>query len=284
MGRAISLALLAAGHEVTIFNRTQAKADALKDKGARVAPTAAEAIDASDGTILVLLDADSTRSVLDMTALRAVLRGKAVINAAAMRSDQSIAIGASVTGAGGRYSDMGVLGYPHQVEQRRCEYVISCDARDRSVWKDLFGGIGSAVYDAGEIGNAQKVVHALALAYVHQTVAVGSVVAAFERQALPLDLARTILVESPALAVANADYLIRSMGSRCYGRSEWNVDHMTSICDDLIQFSKDLHIDASAVKAIRALYVRASTRGFGSDDVTALYEVINPRPAATFAD
>jgi 3-hydroxyisobutyrate dehydrogenase len=278
LGRAIASTLVAAGHDVTVFNRTRAKAEALQDQGMRVAATAPEAIRAADYAILVLFDAASTRGVLEMTETLAALRGKGLINAAAIDPSDAIGLSELVAAHGGRYSDVAVLGYPHAVEQRTCEYVISCHPDDARTWGKIFRGIGSAVYEVGAVGDAQKVVNALALAYAFQTIAVASAVAAFERQRLPIEIAQAVLSSSPMLAFAGAHRLVPAMASRRYGSDQWSVDNMVIVCDQMIGFAEQLHIDPSVLKAIREMYVKASKLGFGSQDVTALYEALNPLP------
>ena len=56
MGQPIALNLLRAGHEVTVFNRTRRRAEALQADGARVAETIAEACTA--GIVLTMLSDD----------------------------------------------------------------------------------------------------------------------------------------------------------------------------------------------------------------------------------
>lgn len=65
MGTALARALLAAGHPVTVWNRTPARADALVTDGARPAPDPASAVAATALTIVCLLDDDAVRAVLD---------------------------------------------------------------------------------------------------------------------------------------------------------------------------------------------------------------------------
>ncbi len=65
MGRAMATVLLRAGHEVTVWNRTRSRADALRDEGAAVAATPAEA--ARAGIVISMLADDA--------AVEAVTRG-----------------------------------------------------------------------------------------------------------------------------------------------------------------------------------------------------------------
>lgn len=69
MGRAMTRAFLAAGHPVTVWNRTPAKAAELVGEGAVLAGTPAEAIAASELVVLSLTDFDAMYDVVEPAAL-----------------------------------------------------------------------------------------------------------------------------------------------------------------------------------------------------------------------
>ncbi len=73
MGQAMVRALVKAGHEVTVWNRTPSKAEGL---GATVAPTVADALAASDVVFLSLTDYQVMFDLLDGQAVD----GKTIIN------------------------------------------------------------------------------------------------------------------------------------------------------------------------------------------------------------
>ncbi len=68
MGAAMARNIAAAGLPLTVWNRTRARAEPLKDAGARVAPTAAEAVDGADVVITMLFDTDSVACVIEDAA------------------------------------------------------------------------------------------------------------------------------------------------------------------------------------------------------------------------
>lgn len=275
MGRAITSALLAAGHDVTIYNRTRAKAEALAGRGARIAPDAAEAIRASDYTIVILLDADSTRAVLDAAETRAALSGKALISGAQMDAGSVISLAQSVGAAGGRLSDFVVTTYPDQVEARTTSYCIACHPQDTVAWMQIFGTVAKSVWDVGAVGQAQNLQNAAWLSYLFMTVAIGSALAAFERLGLPVHVLKALLRESPTLAIAGSEEIITEMSSRQYGSDKWTVDNMVAALDQVLPFAHNLKIDTSVIQTVRELYAKASRMGFGNRDITALYEAIN---------
>ena len=63
MGAAVAKSLLKAGHEVTVWNRTSAKAQALAGKGAKVAAHPADAVKAAEAVFTMLMDDDAVESV-----------------------------------------------------------------------------------------------------------------------------------------------------------------------------------------------------------------------------
>ena len=78
MGRATVKVLLAAGVDVTVWNRTPAKADALAELGAKPAATVAEALAANDIVLLSLIHYDAMYGVLEQGP--ADLTGKTIVN------------------------------------------------------------------------------------------------------------------------------------------------------------------------------------------------------------
>src|ERR1700761_6931724 len=64
MGHALAERLLSGGHTVTIWNRTQGKADDLLARGARQAATPAEAAASSEVTLTSLADDSAVRNTV----------------------------------------------------------------------------------------------------------------------------------------------------------------------------------------------------------------------------
>ncbi|MBP0453335.1 NAD(P)-dependent oxidoreductase [Kitasatospora sp. RG8] len=78
MGQAMAGAYLDAGHAVTVWNRTAARAAGLVARGAVLAPSAEAAVAANELVVLSLTDYDAVFAVL--SAAEGVLAGKVVVN------------------------------------------------------------------------------------------------------------------------------------------------------------------------------------------------------------
>ncbi|GHJ48113.1 hypothetical protein Cs7R123_54550 [Catellatospora sp. TT07R-123] len=112
MGAAFAGVLLAAGHEVAVWNRTAGRAGDLVGRGAVEAPTAAAA--ASGADLVVLMVFDGTASEQALFAADGIAAGAAagtlIVNASTVGPDESAALAARAADAGLRYLEAPVLG------------------------------------------------------------------------------------------------------------------------------------------------------------------------------
>ncbi|MGW5310321.1 NAD(P)-binding domain-containing protein [Nocardia thailandica] len=113
MGTALARALLAAGHRVTVWNRTAARAEPLAAAGAALAESAAAAMTAADLVILCVLDDAAVREHLEPAADR--LRGRTVVNLTTTTPEQARALGRWAHGRGIDLVDGGIMAVPSMI-------------------------------------------------------------------------------------------------------------------------------------------------------------------------
>ncbi|MFD4374114.1 NAD(P)-dependent oxidoreductase [Streptomyces sp. NPDC058486] len=111
MGTALARTWLAAGHPVTVWNRTAARAEALAAEGASVAASAADAVAANGLVIVCLLDDASVGVALDATDLT----GKDLVNLTTTTPAQARDRAAWATARGARYLDGGIMAVPPMI-------------------------------------------------------------------------------------------------------------------------------------------------------------------------
>lgn len=124
MGRAMGQRLLAAGHELTVYNRTVERAKPLTDAGARLARSPAEAAASAEVLITMLADDAAVAStVLESAGVVAGLpRGSIHVSMSTIGPEMSSRLLAAHRNAGQLYVAAPVLGRPEAVE--RGEVVI----------------------------------------------------------------------------------------------------------------------------------------------------------------
>ncbi|CAL9570293.1 NAD(P)-dependent oxidoreductase [Streptomyces sp. enrichment culture] len=111
MGTALARAWLAAGHRVTVWNRTPARAGALAAEGAAVAASAAEAVAANRLVVACLLDDASVGEALE----HADLTGRDLVNLTTGTPGQGRARAAWATSRGARFLDGGIMAVPPMI-------------------------------------------------------------------------------------------------------------------------------------------------------------------------
>ncbi|MFF0556464.1 NAD(P)-dependent oxidoreductase [Streptomyces sp. NPDC004266] len=111
MGTALARAWLAAGHPLTVWNRTPARAEALAAEGAKVADSPAAAVAASDLVVVCLLDDDSVGAALDGVDLD----GKDLVDLTTTTPARARARAAWAAERGARHLDGGIMAVPPMV-------------------------------------------------------------------------------------------------------------------------------------------------------------------------
>ncbi len=192
MGRALAGALIAAGHEVTVWNRTPGRAGALVAQGAREAASVAEAIGVSEVTIVCLLNDVSVREALGPVTGK--LAGTTLVNLTSGSARQAREFAGWMREFGVRFLAGGIMAVPPTVGSEGA-FILYSGPRDlfdrlapvlaplgRPQWAGEDHGL-AALYDmaalSGMYGMSAGVDHAVAL--VHAS---GGDVEAFKREVL----------------------------------------------------------------------------------------------------
>ncbi|MEU4731211.1 NAD(P)-binding domain-containing protein [Streptomyces sp. NPDC023588] len=111
MGTALARTWLAAGHPLTVWNRTAAKAEALAAEGAVVAASPAGAVAANALVVVCLLDDPTVGSALDGVDLT----GKDLVNLTTGTPAEGRARAAWAEARGARFVDGGIMATPTMI-------------------------------------------------------------------------------------------------------------------------------------------------------------------------
>ncbi len=161
MGRALAGALLAAGHRVTVWNRTPGRAAELLARGARDAASVAEAVAASEVVLVCILDYADVVPLLERGGGRAAWQGRTVVNVTNGSPDEARAMAERVTGLGAAYLDGGIMAVPEIIASPQA-FVLYSGAPDAfEAHRELLDSFARSVYLGAEPGRAA--LHDLAL-------------------------------------------------------------------------------------------------------------------------
>lgn len=279
MGQAMVRVLLAAGHPVTVWNRTASRADALVREGATRAATADEAVRAADLVLLSLTDYAAMYDILGGSARGAdgPLAGRTLVN---LSSDTPERTREAATWAGGRGADLlaGGVMVPAPMVGGDAAYVYYSGPRAAfEAHERTLALIGTPRFVGEDAGLAQLLYQAhldvflTALAgLLHATALAGS--AGLPAAAFLPDAVAT-LRGTPDM-IGDADEVARQVDTRHHPGDLSTVTMMGATADHIVGASTGAGIDLGLPRAVRSLYERAAASGHADDDWTSLIEVI----------
>jgi 3-hydroxyisobutyrate dehydrogenase len=156
MGQRMAARLVAAGHPVTVWNRSPQAAQALREQGAAVAATPREAAEGADVVIsMVFDDAASRRVWLDSAdgALRGMKASAVAIESSTLTPAWIGDLGAALAARGIAFVDAPVAGSRPQAEAGQLIFMAGGDAAAVERVKPLLLAMGGAVHHVGAVGS-----------------------------------------------------------------------------------------------------------------------------------
>ncbi|WP_399884730.1 NAD(P)-dependent oxidoreductase [Streptomyces sp. BBFR51] len=279
MGTALVRAWLAAGHPVTVWNRTAARAEALAAEGATLAASAAEAVAASRLVIVCLLDDTTVGAALD----GADLTGRDLVNLTTGTPAQGRARATWAVERGARFLDGGIMAVPPMIGSPDSGgYVfysgspdlfdehrdtLAVPAGTRYVGEDAgFAALHDVALLSAMYGMFAGMAHAFAL--------IGP------EDIAPKDFA-PLLVSWLGAMSGSAHKAADQLASGDYGK-----DVVSSLAMQvagsatLLRTAEEQGVSPELLTPYLALMERRVAEGHGEEDTTGVVELLSPRRAA----
>jgi 3-hydroxyisobutyrate dehydrogenase len=273
MGAALAEALMTAGHEVIVYNRTRAKAAPLVALGATAAATAAEAIAAADASIVVLLDAQGVRELLLNDATRNVLQGKKLLNASTTQSEEIVQLAQEVAALGGTLAEVSIMIGPDELRGKEAQFMLGCSDVDAPFWEGILSNISTRIDRAGVVGAASNAETPILLTSVF-----GLIMAAYAAAvAIKLDIPKSISEHYIPVSAPGVGHLLPNLLSRRYDQIFASVENYVLVSQAALNAAKSLGLPTTVLQAMQDLLAAAQSRALGQQDGSAVLEVLlNP--------
>lgn len=153
MGFPMARNLTRAGMPLTVWNRTQAKADPLAAEGATVAATVAEAVDGADVIISMMSDGPTVLAVVEDVAQQ-IEPGALWIDMSSSKPDEARAQAAALKGRDVAHLDAPVSGGTKGAEAASLAIMVGGDEADFARAKPIFEAMGRPIH-VGPSGTGQ---------------------------------------------------------------------------------------------------------------------------------
>ncbi|WP_410603942.1 NAD(P)-dependent oxidoreductase [Amycolatopsis sp. lyj-90] len=274
MGAALAAALLDHGHEVTVWNRSPGKAAPLVAQGAREADGIADAVSASEVTVVCLADYDALYSAL--APAEEALRGRVVVN---LNSGTPKEAHETVRWAGDRgigYLDGAIMVPPALVGQPGSVFLYSGSAEVFDAHRGTLAALGDATYLGTDPGLAVlyntallSLMYSSMNGFLHAAALVGSAgVPATEFTKLAVDWFLSSVVDG--ILKAEAPAIDKGEYPGDFGSLEMNLTALRHIVDT----SEEQGVDAEIPLRNKELTEKAIAAGFGQSSYSSVIELL----------
>jgi 3-hydroxyisobutyrate dehydrogenase-like beta-hydroxyacid dehydrogenase len=276
MGSALARAMLAAGNQVTAWNRTRSRTDPLLSAGAIVADSIPDAVHDSDIVIMCVADQPACAALLSDPAVTDALRGKLFVQLTTTTPADSRRNAEWARGIGIRYVDGAIMAYPRDIGTQDAVIVICGPAADSAELQETLRALGTPRFAGHDAGRAQVVDAALIGFFYHSIVGYihGAALATTEGLTVEefVELAGPFFAGFIARAVAETAERITA---RRYDAPESSMDtHLGGIESLVLGATVDAGVETAIVAAIRDSFVRAIAAGRGGEDIACLAETM----------
>ena len=264
MGAGMARSLLRAGHEVTVWNRTSAKAAPLAEDGISVADSVAGAVREADAVLTMLFDVDAVLAVRE-ELLEALAPEAVWLQSSTVGPDGARRLAAGFD----RILDAPVLGTKQPAEQGSLVVLVSGPAGLVDRMRPVFEAVGSKTVVAGnEIGQASALKLACNAWVALLTVGTAQSVTFAER--LGVDPRRFLeAIDGGPTGAPYAALKAKLMLADDYPAS-FTLDGLRKDVGLMSQAAKVVGYDATVFEALARLFGKASSEGHGGEDIAAV--------------
>jgi 3-hydroxyisobutyrate dehydrogenase-like beta-hydroxyacid dehydrogenase len=272
MGSTLAEALLAKGHNVTVWNRTASKCGALGEAGATVAASAAEAVASADTTVVCVSDHAASASVLQTDEVTVALRGKVLVQLSTVTAEESRDMGRWAEQNGIAYLDGSILGYPQGILSNDCTIIYSGPRSVFDANEGMLSAMGGKPKLVGEaVGGAPTFDKTL---YANHY---GSMLAFFHGAAIchaagfPLE---TYVAQVVAGGAGHKPHFGELLINRSYDAAGAAMNIDAAAYDHVVRLTDEFGLDATFSTAVATLFERAKADGLGEQGFAAMFKVL----------
>ncbi|MDX3379461.1 NAD(P)-binding domain-containing protein [Streptomyces sp. ME02-6991-2A] len=277
MGAALAATLLERGHPTTVWNRSAGKAQPLVERGARLAATPGEAVEASPLVIVCVLDYDALHATLDPVA--ASLAGRSLVNLTSGSPEQAQEADTWARSHAADYLDGAIMTTPPGVGSPEMMFLYSGSQAVFETHRPTLAALGDPLHLGAEPGLASLYDAALLglmwstmTGWLHGTALVGAEkteATAFTPVAIRWLSAVTGFLTTYAAQVDAGHY----------PGDDATVDVQIAAIDHLLHAAAARGIDNALPELLKATMERTRDLGHGSDSYASVIEVLRKGPS-----
>lgn len=279
MGSALTRALLRAGHGVTVWNRTIAKAEPVVRNGAALAADTASAVLASPVILVCVNNYEITRTILTAPDVRPHLAGRVLIQLSTGSPKEAREGERWARESGAAYLDGAILAYPDQMGTADAALLVAgaeeTFRRCESLLRSLAGGL---TYVGSQIGAAS------ALDCATLSLVFGALLGALhgaricEVEGLRVDEFGSMSAELMSVVGGEVRQLTGRIQASRYDGSQASLRTYAEAAMRLVQQAQDSRMNADFANYAADSLGKGVSAGLGGEDLAAHIKVLRAVP------
>jgi 3-hydroxyisobutyrate dehydrogenase len=283
MGTGMAGRLIAAGHAVSVYNRSPQRAAPFGALGARVAGSPRSAAERADVIIGMTADDESSRSLWlgEFGALAADnLPDALVIECSTLSHDWVLELADKVRERGFRYVDAPVTGLPDAAAAGTLTLLVGAKPPDLDAARPIFASLATRVLHFGGVGQGTAYKLMVNLIGAVQIASAAEGIALAERAGLDMKL----VADAVASGQAASPQVVRNVRRFVAGDHGGAVNFTPALrlkdIDYALRLANKLGIECAFGMVAGQLYRKLCDAGFATDNESRIIDVLRGRAGA----
>jgi 3-hydroxyisobutyrate dehydrogenase len=274
MGSGVVRRLLAAGHAVTVWNRTREKAEPLLEVGASWADAPRSAAERSEIVFTMVTNTAAVEAVTEGPdgILAGLAAGKVYVDMSTASPANTRALAETVAAVGGQMLDAPVSGSATTLEEGKLSIMVGGDAETFERVKPVLESIGPRVFHMGGNGSAVTMKIAINLSLAVQMLAFSEGVLLAEKTGITREQA----VEA-MLASVIASPMVAYRGPFVLEQPDeawFDCRMMQKDLNLALELGRELEVPLPTTAVTNEFLTAANAMGVGDKDFAVLFDVL----------
>jgi 3-hydroxyisobutyrate dehydrogenase-like beta-hydroxyacid dehydrogenase len=274
MGRSIVQRLLDAQHQVTVWNRTEDKAEPLLAAGARWADSPREVAEAGELVFTMVTNTAAVRAVTEGAdgILAGLAPGKIFVDMSTASPANTRSLAETVAESGASMLDSPVSGTALTVDQGKASLMVGGEPDTFARAKPVLEAIGPRVIHVGPSGTAVTMKIAVNLSLAVQMLAFSEGVLIAEKSGIPRETAVEVM-----LASVIASPMVAYRGPLVLGHPDEVWFDCTMMQKDMnlaLELGRQLEVPLPTTALTNEFLSAANGMGIGDRDFAVLFDVL----------
>ena len=277
MGAGMASRLIAAGHAVSVYNRTAERAKPFAKLGARVAATPGAAAQKADIIISMTADDESSRAMWlgEHGALAAENVPHALaIECSTLSHDWVLELADQVRARRFRYVDSPVTGLPDAAATGTLTLLVGADAADLDAARPAFASLAARVLHFGAVGQGTAYKLMINLLGAVQIASAAEATLLAERAGLDMKL----VADAVASGQAASPQVVRNVRRFVAGDHGGNINFTPALrlkdIEYALRLAKKLGVDCPFGNVAADLYRKLCAQGGGRDNESRIIDAL----------